>query len=139
MGFERVVYKLDLSDTRWVGLEVLARGTTMDESIELQHFLDMGSEILKRGDPVAEEGRQRYFTLLAEIVVDWNRTDGGEAVPVTPKHMALEEMSMLQAMTRAYLRSVFTVAPPLSQPSSDGEPSEEQFQLMDQLSESPPS
>lgn len=137
MGFERVTYRLDFSDTRWEGLEVRARGTTLDESIELQRLLDLGQLLMKQ-DSETEESRRRYFELLSEIVIEWNRTDDGEPVPVDPKHMALEEMVMLQAMTRAYLRKVFEVAPPLSQPSSGGEPSEEQFQLMETLSESPP-
>lgn|SRR6185436_17535873 len=137
MGFERVVYQLDFSGTRWKGLEVRARGTTFEEGMELQRLLDLGGDILKRDDPVAAEDRKRYYELIASVVIDWNRTDEGEPVPVDEKHMALEEMAMLQAMTHAYLRTVFEVAPPLSQPSSGGEPSEELFRQMEPLSESP--
>lgn len=136
MGFERVAYRLDFDDTKWAGLEVRARGVTLDEAMQLQQLLDLGSGILAED---AEQDRRRYFTLLTSIVIDWNRTDSGEPVPVDEKHMALEEIGMLQAMTHAYLRGVFEVPPPLSLPSSDTGPSEEQFLLMEQLSESLPS
>jgi hypothetical protein len=137
MGFERVIYKLDFGDTRWVGLEVRARGVTLDESMELHRLLDLGGDIMRRDDPVAAEDRRLYFELLTKIIVDWNRTDDDEPVPVDEKHLELEELPMLQAMTRAYLREVFEVAPPLSQPSSGGEPSEALFQLMEPASPSP--
>lgn len=139
MGFERVIYRLEFNGTRWAGLEVRARGVTLDETIELRRLLMLGQDLAKPDDPVADEDRRRYFELLEAIVVDWNRTDEGEDVPADVKHLALEEFPMLQAMTRAYTDAVFEVAPPLSQPSSDGGPSEELFQQMEPLSESPPS
>lgn len=139
MGFERVVYKLDFEETRWAGLEVRARGTTLEEAMELQRLLDLGADLIKRDDAIAAQDRERYYELLSTVVIDWNRTDEGEPVPTDSKHMALEEMAQLQAMTRAYLRSVFEVAPPLSQPSSDTGPSEELFQLMEPASENPES
>lgn len=137
MGFERVMYKLEFDDPRWAGLEIRARGATFEQAMELQRIMGLGIDLLKRDDPIAEEDRRRYYALLAEIIVDWNRTDGGVPVPVDEKNMALEELPMLQSMTRAYLRATFEVPPPLSRPSSDGEPSEELFQLMEPLSENP--
>lgn len=139
MGFERVVYQLTFDDKRWADLEVRCRGVTFEEAMDLQHLLNLGKDLIKRDDPVAAANRERYFDLLATIVIDWNRTDDGEPVPPDAKHMALEEMPMLQAMTTAYLRGVFEVAPPLPQPSSDIEPSEELFRLVESASTSPES
>ncbi len=137
MGFERVMYRLEFEESRWAGLEVRTRGVTLDESMELQHLL--AANLARRDDPTADGDRRRYFELLETIIVDWNRTDDDEPVPTDAKHLALEEMPMLQAMVRSYLRAVFEVAPPLSRPSSDGEPSEGLFQLMEPSSESPES
>lgn len=138
MGFERITYKLDFSETRWAGLEARARGTTIEEAIDLQRYLDMGVQLLEKSEE-GEEHRRGYLALLAEILVSWNRTDDGEPVPIDEKHLRREEFPMLQALTHAYLRKAFEVDSPLSRPSSDGVPSVEQFQLMDQLSGSLPS
>lgn len=137
MGFERRMYSLDFDSTNWEGLEVRARGINLDEAMELQRLMDLGRAMLEPGEE-READRRAFYGIMEKMLISWNRTDDGEPVPLDEKHLREEEWTMLQQMTLAYLRAVLSVPPPLSQPSSDGAPSGELFQLMEQQSESPP-
>jgi hypothetical protein len=139
MGFERRTYLLEFEDMPgFEGLWIRARGATLDEAVDLEYLLELGRKILERNNEM-KENRDRYYRILDDLFIEWNRTDDGEPVPCDEKHIRLEELPLLQTATRQWLRAVFTVPPPLSQPSPNGSPPPELFEVMEHASESPPS
>lgn len=137
-GFHRRTYLLDFSDPTFHGLEVRARGCSLEQAMELQRCINLGGNIGAAG---FEADRRRWFELLAELIIEWNLLDEQDRpVPITPEAIAQEEFTLLSAICVAYLLAVVSVSAPLPQPSSDGPSSLEGFDIpMEPLSESPPS
>jgi len=143
MGFKRRVYHLTFADPSWNGLEVDARGASLDQAIELERLLNLGPAL---ADPANETERKTYYGLLASLLIDWNLVDDeidldgmptGREIPVpcNEEQLRKEDFVMVSQITRAWLRAVITVAPPLPTSSNSGEQDlPGQFELMEAAS-----
>jgi hypothetical protein len=118
------------------GLEVVMRRQQLGEVINSLVDPPRTREELERMTPkeVAEWSiarSERNLKDFAELVVSWNFDpyDTGEPIPVTVESVKLLDQATYDAIDEAYTAAVRRVAPPLPQPSPDGEPSGEELTL----------
>lgn len=71
------------------------------------------------------ERSERNIAEFAELIVEWNFDpyDTGEAIAIDADGVKLLDQDTYDAIQDAYTAATRKVAPPLPQPSDDGEPS----------------
>lgn len=135
-GFMRRTFVLDFEDPSFNGLEVRTRSASLGTLMRMQELMGMA---LGDGEHVTE--REEFFYHLADsVLISWNLLDEqGVPVKISPESLAEEEWPMIRQIARAWVRAVTSVAPPLSNSSSDGDQSEEPQLPYIQMETMPPS
>lgn len=132
MSFHRRTYALRFTDPSWNGFEVRAKGLTIEESVEYEGLIFGGASVL--ADP---ERLTRFYEITSKFLVSWNLLDDNDdPVPTDVDHLRKEEASMIFAIAKAWIGAAVSVPPPLSESSTSGDPSQEEFDLTAALSES---
>lgn len=136
MGFEARTYKLVFEDPGLAGLEVRARGITIDEMVRLQYLLGLGGQLLavERADE-----RDELYQVLASGLLGWNLEQDGTPVPCAVERLRAQEWPLIVEVARAWLEAARGVPAPLGPSSNGGQPSEEVSLPMEVLSPSPES
>lgn len=117
MGYQRPLLKLVFKDPEFEGFECIARRLTFDEFEFLSNF----------GDKKLSGDTEGEFALMADCIRSWNlENEKGEPVPISGPDIRAQDPPFVAALANAMLLACIRVAPPLPQPSSDGEPSLEQ-------------
>lgn len=132
MGYRRKVYKLVFDDGQHEGLEVRARGISIERAVKM---LALGSSLAGAAGILAdnEEGavqRERLYDGLATVLLDWNvEEDDGTPVPTTVDGIRTVDWDVVMAIFEAWSTAVMGVGRPLPPSSNGGVPSDEQALL----------
>ena len=117
---DKKLYHLNFEDGDLEGFECYARGTTLEQFVEITAL----SEELK-----TEEGRTRgniekQFTLFAQFLDSWNLDDDQDKpVPCTYEGLASQDFDFVMAIMMAWMQAIATVPDPLAERSPSGETS----------------
>lgn len=145
MGYRRKVYRLVFDDEQHEGLEVRARGISIDRAVKM---LALGASLSGAAGILAdtEEGaaqRERLYEGLAAVLLEWNvEEDDGTPVPVTVDGIRTVDWDIVMAIFEAWSTAVMGVGRPLPPSSTGGGTSDEQALStlpVESLSPSPPS
>lgn len=123
MGFEyrRTVYKLKFADADLEGLEVIARGTTINGLLKL---ISVGAELDGLGeDATPAELREKLpamFAPFAKVLVSWNLEEDGKPVPATLEGLMDQEVPFVARIIESYVAGVSQAPPPLPGRSAAG-------------------
>jgi hypothetical protein len=127
------------------GLELTCRGASLGLLLDLEE----GGQVLTavRGTPTAEQKQQllKFYEDLAGRIVSWNvvsEGDGpGDEIPVKPDADGLwsRDFDEVMAIFSAYTAKVARVAPPLPQPSANGQDATEPIESLIPMSPGPSS
>lgn len=143
MGFQRRTYNLIFTDESFSGFEVRARGGSVDDAMAMMRLLSLGGAFLHPTDEARRADREELYALLAGarhggiggLLLGWNlEDDNGQPVPLTNDQLHKEELALIITVAKSWLDAVIGVPPPLSPRSPNGEPSPEQFELMEAAS-----
>ncbi|WP_377271929.1 hypothetical protein [Peterkaempfera sp. SMS 1(5)a] len=136
MGFKvkRKTYKLVWQEGHDLeGLEVMVR------SLDTGQFLKLTGARADRdaGGEQEENGTRRMLDMLAANLVSWNAEDeDGQPIPATIDGILAQDVAFNVAVIDAWTEAINGVPAPLSQTSSDGQPSLEASIPMETPSES---
>jgi hypothetical protein len=140
----RTVYKLNFSQTEHAGLEVTARGTTING---LRRFIHLGAE-LDGLDPEAmtpaelDKKLPAMFEPFAKVLVSWNVLDeDDQPVPATLDGLLDQEVAFVAEIIQAYVSAISQAPPPLppsTRGAATGDPVEASIP-MTPVDENPPS
>jgi hypothetical protein len=122
MGFkvQRKTYKLRFQGTDLDGLVVVARSLTTGQLLELESARLARAE----GGKGSEGATQEMVRLLADALVEWNADDeNGQPIPPTLEGLLSQDSDFSMAIINAWQEAVVGARAPLSQTSSDGQPS----------------
>lgn len=143
MGFSaNPVRPLDFGDRpELAGLEVHATGATVGEVIGLHDFNDVRivNGVFHPDDADKVEGMYR---VLLDHIREWNlEDDERKPLPITYRSLKQVDAALVLDIYNAWVSRVTgRVSGPLEQPSTNGEQSEEEYEIpMEPLSENPPS
>jgi hypothetical protein len=134
---EDTAYRL-VFEGRRAGLEVVARSASIGEYLDIAELANHEfSSPPTRADVAI---MAKLFKAFARVLVSWNveRPDGTE-VPATYGGVRAQGLPFVLDLTRAWLDGVAGVAPPLPEPSNDGDSSVAGSIPMEALSSSPAS
>jgi hypothetical protein len=128
---KRTLYKLDFSETEHAGLEITARGTSMDGLLRLMEIADEldGIEEL---DSLADAGKiaekmGELFAPFARVLVAWNVIDDDDRpVPANLEGLMSQEPEFVGFVLSKYCQAMTQAPPPLpaSLPSGGTSPEE---------------
>lgn len=138
MGFTAPVeeYRLNFEDPKWAGLEVVCRGVSVQEMLDMTAWEETRRD---QSRPAEERNAAtvKLIDLFATALISWNLEDKkGNEIPATPANVWAQDISFIMLLLAVYRLTVAGVLPPLSEPSSDGEQLAEESIPMDVLSES---
>jgi hypothetical protein len=125
MGFtyNRTLYKLKFADADLEGLEVTARGTTINGLLK---FVNLGAELdgldADHMDPAElSQKLPAMFSPFAKVLVSWNLEDeDGTPVPATLEGLMDQEVPFVARVIEAYVTGIAQAPPPLPKSSGDG-------------------
>lgn len=121
------------------GVEIRLKGLSIRQLLNAQRLADnVADQREANGGKVDHEVIESLFDLLAKNITSWNieEEDGTPVAHDLEGIMSLELDPAVEVLTE-WLEAVAGVSPPLSESSSDGEPSEALSLTMEPLSESP--
>lgn len=137
MGYQRKTYRLVFEDEEFEGLEVRARGGSIDHLVSLTTLMRAGDELIK---PDGQAKRDELYQLLAGRLIDWNLDDDqGQPVPLTVETLRQQDWPLVLGIARAWMRATAGVSRPLEPDSPDGQQSLEVSIPMETSSPNPPS
>jgi hypothetical protein len=119
----RTVYKLNFSQTDHAGLEVTARGTTING---LRKFIHLGAELdgldAEAMTPAElDKALPAMFEPFARVLVSWNVLDEDDKpVPATLDGLLDQEVGFVAEIIQAYVGAISQAPPPLPQNSGAG-------------------
>ena len=127
---KKTLYKLVFEDPDLDGLEVVGKGVSVDQLLELQR-------LQQTADTNAEDA-EKVMRKLANAIDSWNlEDDDGAPVPCTFDGLKTQEMSFVLAIFSAWRQAVASVPNPSPNGSNDGGTSLEQSIPMEVSSPNP--
>jgi hypothetical protein len=143
VGFQlpRVTYTLDFTDTELDGLEVKARSAPLGMMLRLGSMVDEIGAAPQTEDAEMVRGAmgklQSLIEMYATVLASWNLEDeDGAPVPASVDGMLTLDPRHLMMIIKAWQQAVTAAPDPLSEPSSNGAPSEALSLPMEPLSAS---
>jgi hypothetical protein len=122
VGYQRPLIRLVFDDTNGdlSGLEVTVRRMAIKHVRTIASMAGVSTDVQDEGDL---ERMQRAVALLADHLVSWNLEDEDDLpVPCTREGLEGQDMGFIQGILSAWMDQAIGVAPPLPQPSADGDP-----------------
>jgi hypothetical protein len=133
MGYQRSTLKLKFEDPEMDGLEVSVRRLSVKDAIDVTKLVRKIAENKDDG-----EALEALAYVLSRTLISWNVEDeDGKPIPTTLEGVKSIDPELIREISDATRNAQTGVSRPLSQPSSDGEPSPELSIPMETLSESP--
>jgi hypothetical protein len=116
-GFMRRTFNLAFEDPSFSGLVVRTRTKPLRFLLRLEELMTTNLAVPENAELLDE-----FHEMISEVIISWNLLDDAEQpVDTTPEAIAKEEWLLLKEISRAWVKAVTQPAPPLSQPSSDGD------------------
>lgn len=136
MGYRRPSYRLTFEDPQFEGLEVSARGMSIESMLDLMKLADINTS-----EDLSDEDREKILALcdtFGSALVSWNlEDDQGQPVPADANGLRKQDLGLLLGLVQSYTSGVIDVSVPLGRKSSGGMPLAEASLPMEALSESP--
>lgn len=143
-GFKpkRTLYRLDFDGTDLEGLEVDARGSSLEEVLTLMENADELGDLKELDENAdAKEIAAKMRELVAPFgrkLVHWNLlTDDDEPVPASVDGLLTQELGFVIRLITAYSAAMQQAPPPLPGGSASGGTSQAELTAMASLSRSP--
>lgn len=141
MGYvpQQVVYNVDFSGTKLVGLEIKVQSISTDQILHLTRLaetFDVSASGARQGDAV-----DTLLTELAGMIVSWN-VETPDGTPVPPSRQALGQQDLgrfVLPVLRMCIDAIVGVDDELGKGSASGPPSPAVSLPMETLSANPPS
>jgi hypothetical protein len=126
----RQLYKIDFSETPHVGMEMVARGTSMSGLLKLMDIADEIDGLMEldmESTPKSEiAGKLRdLFAPFAKVIVSWNLIDDDdEPVPASLDGLMSQDPQFVGEILGYYTQAMTQAPPPLpaASPSGGGSP-----------------
>jgi hypothetical protein len=117
-GFQRRTFRLEFDDPSFDGLVVRCRSASLGFLIRYEELMRMNLSLPEHSEELWE-----MYEHVERIIISWNLLDDdNEPVGTDAAQLSKEEWPMIRQIVRAWHKAVTEVPPPLSRPSSDGDP-----------------